>query len=41
MEAFAEDFAYYVLDEATFRAIRPKTYAFFVKSFPKAPAPKP
>jgi hypothetical protein len=41
MEAFAENFAYYLLDEVTFREIRPKTYAYFVRAFPKAPAPKP
>jgi Domain of unknown function (DUF4157) len=41
MEAFAENFAYYALDEAVFKAIRPKTYAFFAKAFPKTVAAKP
>ncbi len=42
MEAFAENFSYYTLDEALLKAIRPKTFDFFAKEFPKAPpAPKP
>jgi hypothetical protein len=40
MEAFAENFAYYALDEATFKEIRPNTYAFFAKAFPKTVATK-
>lgn len=34
-EAFAENFAYYVLDGAAYQAIRPQTYAFFARVFPK------
>jgi hypothetical protein len=35
MEAFAENFAYYVLDENLLKAIRPKTHAFFAAKYPK------
>jgi hypothetical protein len=41
MEAFAENFSAYVLDEALFKAIRPNTYAYFVKAFPKTAATSP
>jgi hypothetical protein len=41
MEAFAENFSYYALDEATFRAIRPNTYAFFARAFPKTVSSTP
>ncbi|MEA2564676.1 MAG: hypothetical protein QOH06_6180 [Acidobacteriota bacterium] len=41
MEAFAENFAAYVLDEALLRAIRPKTHAYFAKTFPKTAGAKP
>ncbi|HEY4989380.1 MAG TPA: DUF4157 domain-containing protein, partial [Opitutaceae bacterium] len=41
MEAFAENFSTYVLDEALLRALRPRTYAFFVSKFPKAAATHP
>jgi hypothetical protein len=34
-EAFAENFAYYILDEALLKAIRPKTHAFFARKYPK------
>lgn len=38
MEAFAENFSIYIMDEELLKAIRPKTYAFFVKAFPKTAA---
>ncbi len=41
MEAFAENFSIYILDEALLKAIRPKTHTFFAKAFPKAVAPPP
>jgi hypothetical protein len=41
MEPFPENFADYALDEAVFKAIRPKTHAFFAKAFPKTVATKP
>lgn len=42
MEAYAEAYALYVLDEPLLKALRPKTHAFFVKTQPKtAPAAKP
>jgi hypothetical protein len=41
MEAFAENFSYYLLDEALLLAIRPKTHAFFAKAYPKTQAPTP
>ena len=41
MEAFAENFSVYVLDEALLKAIRPKTFAYFAGAFPKAAAVKP
>jgi hypothetical protein len=37
MEAFAENFSTYILDEALLKALRPKTYAFFHTAFPKTP----
>jgi hypothetical protein len=39
MEAFAESFADYALDEAVFKAIRPKTRALFAEAFPKIELP--
>jgi hypothetical protein len=39
MEAFAENFAIYILDEALLKAIRPRTHAFFAADFPKTAAP--
>lgn len=41
MEAYAENFSIYVLDEALLKAIRPKTYAYFAKALPKAVGAKP
>jgi hypothetical protein len=41
MEAFAENFSTYIMDEELLKAIRPKTYAFFVKAFPKTAAAAP
>lgn len=41
MEAFAENFSAYILDEALFKAIRPNTYAYFLKAFPKTAAKSP
>ena len=41
MEAFAENFSAYVLDEALLKAIRPKTHAYFAKAFPKTTGVKP
>lgn len=41
MEAFAENFSYYVLDEALLKAIRPKTHAYFAKAYPKTQATTP
>lgn len=38
MEAFAENFTYYTLDPDLLKSIRPHTYAYFAKNFPK-PAP--
>ena len=38
-EAFAENFAAYVLDEALLKAIRPKTAEFFARRFPKTVPP--
>lgn len=38
MEAFAENFSYYVLDPDLLKSIRPATYAFFEKKFPKTVA---
>ena len=35
MEAFAENFSYYILDEALLEALRPNTNKFFKKHFPK------
>ncbi|HEY4030723.1 MAG TPA: DUF4157 domain-containing protein [Caulobacteraceae bacterium] len=37
MEAFAENFSLYILDEALLSAIRPATFAFFQKALPKKP----
>jgi hypothetical protein len=37
----AENFADYALEEAVFKAIRPKTHAFFAKAFPKTVTTKP
>lgn len=39
MEAFAENFAVYVLDEELLKAIRPKTHAYFSKTFPTGAKP--
>jgi hypothetical protein len=41
MEAFAENFAAYVLDEALLKALRPNTYAYFLTTFPKTTRAKP
>ena len=41
MEAYAENFAIYILDEALLKAIRPNTFAFFAKTLPKTVAPPP
>jgi Domain of unknown function (DUF4157) len=41
MEAFAENFSTYVLDEALLKALRPKTHAFFARAFPKAAPTNP
>ncbi|MFY9511795.1 MAG: DUF4157 domain-containing protein, partial [Rubrivivax sp.] len=42
MEAYAESYSLYVLDEALLKALRPKTHAYFVKAMPKtAPGAKP
>jgi len=41
MEAYAENYALYVLDETLLQALRPKTHAYFVKAFPKAPPAAP
>ena len=42
MEAFAENFSLYILDEALLKTLRPKTYEYFVKAYPKvSPAAKP
>jgi hypothetical protein len=35
LEAFAENFAAYMLDDALLKAIRPKTYDYFKTAFPK------
>ncbi|WP_380874672.1 hypothetical protein ACFB49_00540 [Sphingomonas sp. DBB INV C78] len=40
MEAFAENMSIYLLDQALLQALRPKTHAYFVRNFPKAPPPK-
>ncbi|HEX5717356.1 MAG TPA: hypothetical protein VF179_14445, partial [Thermoanaerobaculia bacterium] len=41
MEAFAENFAAYVLDDTLLKALRPKTHAYFSKTFPRTTGAKP
>jgi hypothetical protein len=41
MEAFAENFSTYILDEALLKALRPKTHAFFHSAFPKTTGTTP
>ncbi|MEO8108812.1 MAG: DUF4157 domain-containing protein [Ginsengibacter sp.] len=41
MEAFAENFSLYILDEALLKTLRPKTFEFFAKEYPKPAAATP